>query len=149
MAYLPIYVRFVCQLLRWAMKIPLNLNQRDEGLANKYEHIVGVIVGLTNDYFSWEMEAQQTSDRVRNAVPVLMVEHSVSEPQAKSILKEVILNEEKKATELKNSIEDAMDIGGQLRSYLSMLELFAAGYSYWCATCPRYHRPQKEEDLVA
>ncbi|KAJ4000360.1 hypothetical protein F5050DRAFT_1531471, partial [Lentinula boryana] len=60
---------FVCQLLRWGMKIPL---AQEDPLVRTYEHIIGVIVGLTNDFFSWEMERQQATDRIRNAVSVLM-----------------------------------------------------------------------------
>ncbi|KAJ3807942.1 hypothetical protein F5876DRAFT_1040, partial [Lentinula aff. lateritia] len=61
---------FVCQLVRWAMNISPKV--QENLLVRSYEHTVGVIVGLTNDYFSWEMERQQPTDRIRNAVPVLM-----------------------------------------------------------------------------
>ena len=130
-------IRFVCQLLRWAMKIPLHMGPEEEKLARKYEHIIGVIVGLTNDFFSWEMERSETSDRVRNAVPVLMVEHSVHEDQAKLMLKKIILNEESRASELRRKIESAAGSSEQLKRWISAMELFAAGYSFWCATCPR------------
>ncbi|KAJ3735118.1 isoprenoid synthase domain-containing protein [Lentinula guzmanii] len=137
---------FVCQLLCWAMNIPLAV--QNDPLARAYEHIIGVIVGLSNDYFSWEMERQQTTDRVRNAVPVLMKEHSVSEVQAKLMLKEVIVEEERKARKLKSDITSQSVKDEDLARYVSGMELFAAGYSFWCATCPRYHRPQKEENPV-
>ncbi|KAJ3774489.1 isoprenoid synthase domain-containing protein [Lentinula raphanica] len=78
---------FVCQLLRWAMDLPPAI--QNNPLAKAYEHIIGVIVGLSNDYFSWDMERQEATDRIRNAVPVLMKEHSISEPKAKSMLKQL------------------------------------------------------------
>ncbi|KAJ4474920.1 isoprenoid synthase domain-containing protein [Lentinula aciculospora] len=136
---------FVCQLVRWAMDIPPVVQENI--LAKSYEHIIGVIVGLTNDYFSWEMERQQPTDRIRNAVPVLMKEHSISEVQAKSILKEVIVHEERKARELRSEIMNQGEESEQLKRYVTEMEIFAAGYGFWCATCPRYHRPQKEEYL--
>ena len=61
------------------MKLPLKFCEEEEILARKYEHFIGVIVGLTNDYFSWEMEKNQPTDRIRNAVLVLTKEHSISE----------------------------------------------------------------------
>ncbi|KAF9023565.1 hypothetical protein BDP27DRAFT_1249024 [Rhodocollybia butyracea] len=55
---------FVCNLIRWTMKIPLQLGEREELLARKHKHVVGVIASLTNDYFSWQMERQPSTDRV-------------------------------------------------------------------------------------
>ncbi|KAE9405435.1 terpenoid synthase [Gymnopus androsaceus JB14] len=138
---------FVCQLLRWAMKIPMRLSPEEELLVRKYEHSIGVIVGLTNDYFSWEMERIQATDRLRNAVAVLIKEHSIPESQAKVMLKDYIMMEEKKVLELMHEFESNKEDFEQTTRYLSALELFAAGYSFWCSTCPRYHRIQKEEDF--
>ncbi|KAE9394019.1 terpenoid synthase [Gymnopus androsaceus JB14] len=135
---------FVCQLLRWAMKIPLRFSPEEELLVSRYEHSIGVIVGLTNDYFSWEMERNQPTDRLRNAVAVLMKEHSIPEPEAKVILKKYITDEEKRAIELKHEMNCNADDFELATRYLAALELFAAGYSFWCSTCPRYHRIQKE-----
>jgi len=133
---------FVCQLLRWGTRTSLKLDQKEEILANKYEDIIGAIVGLTNDYFSWEMERQQPTDRLRNAVPVLMKEYGVKEQQAKLMLKNAILDEEKRAIEMK---EEILGIDSEeLKRYVTTLESFAAGYSFWCSTCPRYSHPQKE-----
>ncbi|KAJ3743730.1 isoprenoid synthase domain-containing protein [Lentinula detonsa] len=137
---------FVCQLLRWGMKIPPAV--QEDPLVRTYEHIIGVIVGLTNDFFSWEMERQQATDRIRNAIPVLMKEHSVSELRAKLMLKEVIIEEERKAKELKDRIMSQPEGREQLKRYVTGMEFFASGYSFWCATCPRYHRPQSEERFV-
>jgi hypothetical protein len=136
---------FVCQLIRWATRLPLKFCQEEELLASKYEHMIGVIVGLTNDYFSWEMEKNEPTDRIRNAVLVLTKEHSISDQQAKIMLKDIIIREENKALELKHELASNMNLDlEQLKLYVTALELFAAGYSYWCATCPRYHRIQKE-----
>jgi len=78
-----------------------------------------------------------------------MMEHSAPEQQAKMMLKKIIMNEEKKAAELKHELESFTEDCEQLKLYMTSLELFASGYSYWCSTCPRYHRIQKEEDFVA
>ncbi|KAJ3753760.1 isoprenoid synthase domain-containing protein [Lentinula raphanica] len=134
---------FVCQLLRWGMNVKPEV--QESPLLRTYELINGTIVGLTNDYFSWEMERQQPTDRIRNAVPVLMTEHGISEIPAKAMLKEVLIEEERKAEALKTRIMMAeLEGDEQVKRYMTGMDLFAAGYSFWCATCPRYHRPQKE-----
>ncbi|KAE9394021.1 terpenoid synthase [Gymnopus androsaceus JB14] len=138
---------FVCQLVRWAMKIPMKFSPEEELLVSRYEHSIGVIVGLTNDYFSWEMERNQPTDRLRNAVAVLTKEHSIPESEAKVMLKDYIMKEEKKALELMHKFESNKEDFEQATRYLTALDLFAAGYSFWCSTCPRYHRVQKEEDF--
>ncbi|KAE9391130.1 terpenoid synthase [Gymnopus androsaceus JB14] len=136
---------FVCQLVRWAMKIPMKFSPEKELLVSKYEHSIGVTAGLTNDYFSWEMERNQPTDRLRNAVAVLIKEHSIPESEAKVMLKEHIMKEEKKALELMHESESNKEDFEQVTRYLTALELFAAGYSFWCSTCPRYHRIQKDD----
>ncbi|KIK57043.1 hypothetical protein GYMLUDRAFT_263398 [Collybiopsis luxurians FD-317 M1] len=130
---------FVCKLIRWSSTIPLELAEEEEKTARKYEHSIGVIVGLTNDYFSWEMEHRQPTDRIRNAIAVLMKEHgSLSDKQAKSTLKDVIVDEEQKAWRLKSEIDANEFFSTDLKKYVLALQLFAAGYSFWCATSPRY-----------
>ncbi|KAF9074287.1 isoprenoid synthase domain-containing protein [Rhodocollybia butyracea] len=139
---------FVCSLIRWAMKIPLQLGEKEELLAREYEHVVGIIASLTNDYFSWQMEREQCTDRIRNAVPVLMKEYNLPDEQARTLLKGIIVNEEEKIRRLNVEIDTGKDISENLKNYTSALGLFAAGYSFWCATCPRYSRPQTEEDFA-
>jgi hypothetical protein len=130
------------------MKIPLELAEKEELLARKYEHVIGVIVSLTNDYFSWQMEREQSSDRIRNAVPVLMKEYNLPEEQARTLLKGIIINEEEQVRKLSVGMDTRKDISEDLKNYIRALGLFAAGYSFWCATCPRYSRPQTEEDFA-
>ncbi|KIK57039.1 hypothetical protein GYMLUDRAFT_173319 [Collybiopsis luxurians FD-317 M1] len=129
---------FVCQLIRWVSAIPFKLAEEEEKILRQYEHSIGVIVGLTNDYFSWEMECQQATDRIRNAVAVLMKEYdSLPDKQAKSILKDIIIDEEDKASRLKADIDANVRFSNDLKKYVLALQLLAAGYSYWCATSPR------------
>ncbi|KAF9067707.1 isoprenoid synthase domain-containing protein [Rhodocollybia butyracea] len=131
---------FVCNLIRWTMKIPLQLGEKEELLARKHEHVVGVIASLTNDYFSWQMERQPSTDRVRNAVPILMKEHNLSDEKARTLLKGIIVNEEEKMRKFNVEIDTRKDISEDLKNYTNALGLFAAGYSF----C----RPQTEEDFA-
>ncbi|KAG7094369.1 hypothetical protein E1B28_007970 [Marasmius oreades] len=141
---------FVSQLLLWAMNIDLTPEETSSPVLQDFKHSIGIIVGLVNDYFSWEMEKVQLeqSDRVRNAVAVVMKERRIPERKAKAEVKKVILREE-----VKVKLTMALLHGTGQRSYsealgryLDELEVFAGGYSYWCATCPRYSRPQSDSD---
>ncbi|KAF9025034.1 isoprenoid synthase domain-containing protein, partial [Rhodocollybia butyracea] len=132
---------FVCNLIRWAMKTPLQFGKKEELLARKYEHVIGIIVSLTNNYFSWQMEREQSTDRIRNAVPVLMKEYKLPDEQARTLLKGIIVNEEEKVRRLNVEIDTRKDISEDLK-------IIQVRYSFWCATCPRYSRPQTEEDFA-
>ncbi|KAK7038727.1 hypothetical protein VNI00_010612 [Paramarasmius palmivorus] len=133
---------FVSQLLLWAMAIDLTPEDLDSDILPTYKYSIGVVVGLVNDYFSWNMEKVQLEegDRVRNAVAVLLKQYAITERQAQARVKKIIIGEEAKALSFLDGKGSALSKG--MRSYLEQLQMFAGGYSYWCATCPRYSRPQ-------
>ncbi|THU92829.1 terpenoid synthase [Dendrothele bispora CBS 962.96] len=131
---------FVCLLLRWSMDIDLVESECKLESLNDFEYATGVIAGFGNDYYSWNREKKQysESDRVMNAVPVLMRQHSISEPQAKATLQKAIIEQVNHLEDLKKGMEDGGASEG-LKHYASGLEYLAAGYMYWCSTCPRYY----------
>ncbi|KAK7437902.1 hypothetical protein VKT23_018337 [Stygiomarasmius scandens] len=131
---------FVCLLLRWSMDIDLTDAESKLESIDKFDYIAGAVAGLGNDYYSWNREKKQypDSDRIMNAVPVLMRQHSVSETQAKASLQNIIVEEANHLEEIRNRMEEAGASEG-LTQYLSGLECLAAGYMYWCSTCPRYY----------
>ncbi|KAL0575439.1 hypothetical protein V5O48_006530 [Marasmius crinis-equi] len=153
-AYLPFRLlnfdyEFVTQLLLWAMGTSLTAEETASDLLREFKYSIGVIVGLVNDYFSWEMEKCQLeeSDRVRNAVAVVMKERSISDKKAKTEVRKIIMREEQRVQDILGEVHGQ---GGQaeseaLKRYLEELRMFAGGYSYWCATCPRYARPHEED----
>ncbi|KAL0575438.1 hypothetical protein V5O48_006529 [Marasmius crinis-equi] len=130
---------FVSQLILWAMDIDLASEEGGSELLAEHKYSIGVIVGLVNDYFSWEREKrqQQDSDRIRNGVAVLMKQHSLSDADAKANIKTMIVGEEAKIRAIPRS-----EMTEGMKRYLDGLEMFAGGYSFWCATCPRYSKPQ-------
>ncbi|THU92833.1 hypothetical protein K435DRAFT_862089 [Dendrothele bispora CBS 962.96] len=178
---------FVCLLLRWSMNISLpspssssTSSSSLDSLINDFEYISGAIAGLGNDYYSWnrekhqfqfqstessdsdsdsdsELSEMQLSDRIMNAVPVLMRQHSISEVRAKESLKEIVVQQVERLEELRKGMEVELErssaiatsssvIGGDLdeleeglKRYLTGLECVAAAYVYWCSTCPRYY----------
>ncbi|KAK1224286.1 hypothetical protein PQX77_012825 [Marasmius sp. AFHP31] len=135
----------VSQMMLWAMNIDLPPEEATSDVLAKVKLSTGAIAVLANDYFSWEREKrqQQDSDRIRNGVAVLMKE---SEEEAKEAVKRIIIEEEKKVRELMRDVEVGVGFSDGLRRYLGGLQLFAGGYNFWCATCPRYSRPQGDSE---
>ncbi|KAF9257598.1 terpenoid synthase [Marasmius fiardii PR-910] len=136
---------FVAQLILWAMAVDVFPKEGDLDALKSFKHSIGVIVGLVNDYFSWEREKrqQQDSDRIRNGVAVLMKQHKLSDRDAKDAVKKLIDAEEQKVHTVLD--DSCLEFSVDKRQYLDGLKMFAAGYSFWCATCPRYSRPQGDE----
>ena len=60
---------------RWAMDI--HLTDEEYEAVREFEWTLGGVLALTNDYFSWNKEKLQSTDRVRNAVPLLMRQYSL------------------------------------------------------------------------
>ncbi|KAF9002154.1 isoprenoid synthase domain-containing protein [Cyathus striatus] len=133
--------RVCAHFTRWAMDIHLD----DTGLeaVHEFEWTLGGVLALTNDYFSWRKEKWQTTDRIRNAVPLLMRQYSLKEKQAKLLLKGIIVEEEERAKALRMKLE-SRELSNNMKRYIEGLELYAGGNSYWSATCPRYNSPQEE-----
>lgn len=103
----------------------------------EYDFTMGNILGLTNDYFSWQVEKDQVTDRVRNGVSVLMKQHGVSSEAAKTMLIGLIVEEESKAARLKER-HLMQPISKELALYYEAIELYVGGSCFWHATAPRY-----------
>ncbi|THU80458.1 terpenoid synthase [Dendrothele bispora CBS 962.96] len=126
---------FVCQLLSWSMDIDLTEHDRKQHTLNQFEYAIGVIAGLVNDYFSWNMEKSQI--RFRNAVPVLMKQYSITEASALSLLKDIITRQIHQQQSFKRELEST-EISRDMKQYIEGLEHLAGGYIHWCAVCSRY-----------
>lgn len=134
--------RVCSHFTRWAMDI--HLTDEESNAVQEFEWTLGGVLALTNDYFSWNKERLQSTDRVRNAVPLLMRQYSLPQEQAKLLLKGIIIREEEKAKILRLALEGRDELSLDLKRYIEALELYAGGNCYWSATCPRYNRPQEE-----
>ncbi|KAF8966743.1 isoprenoid synthase domain-containing protein [Flammula alnicola] len=138
---------FVCaHFTRWAMDI--HLTEEEILATHEFERTLGGVLALTNDYFSWRKEKLQSTDRIRNAVPLLMRQYSLPEDQARLLLKGIIIEEEEKAKKLRMKLESRPDLSSDLKRYIEALELYSGGNCYWSATCPRYNKPQEEKDTA-
>ncbi|TGO14839.1 hypothetical protein BTUL_0047g00010 [Botrytis tulipae] len=107
------------------------------GYWQQYDFTMGNILGLTNDYFSWNIEKNQTTDRIRNGVRVLIKQHNITPDAAKSLLLGLIVEEESKAARLKKERLER-PISHELSIYFEAIELYVGGSCFWHATAPRY-----------
>ncbi|KAI9935128.1 hypothetical protein MW887_000749 [Aspergillus wentii] len=85
--------------IRWGMDMTLTDAEYEQ--IREFDFSMGIILGLTNDYYSWAVEKDQETDRMRNAVRVLMKEHNIPDTVARSLLRGIIVDEEEKAFRLK------------------------------------------------
>ncbi|RAH56634.1 terpenoid synthase [Aspergillus piperis CBS 112811] len=121
--------------IRWGMD--LTLTDAEYAQIASFDLSMGIILGLTNDYYSWTVEKDQLTDRMRNAVRVLMNEYNVPDTIAKSLLRGLIVDEEEKAARLKREILDDGPSAAVMQ-YIDAIELYVGGSCYWHATAPRY-----------
>ena len=115
----------------------MTLTQEDYNSVREFDLTMGKILGLTNDYFSWNVEQHQPTDRIRNAVRVLMKEYGIDSSAAQSMLLGIIGQEESKAAKLKQ-LRLESPISHELSRYFEAIELYVGGSCYWHATAPRY-----------
>ncbi|KAF8955786.1 hypothetical protein BDZ97DRAFT_1764514 [Flammula alnicola] len=74
--------RVCSHFTRWAMDIYL---MKEEILAmHEFEWMLGGVLALTNDYFSWRKEKFHSTDHGRNTVPLLMQQYSLPEESGPS-----------------------------------------------------------------
>ncbi|RAL03065.1 terpene synthase family protein [Aspergillus ibericus CBS 121593] len=121
--------------IRWGMN--MDLSDSDYASIEQYDIAMGNVLGLTNDYFSWHIEKDQETDRMRNAVMVLMKEHRVTAEAAKMMLLGIIVDEESRAAKLKEERLKS-PTSQDILQYFEAIELYVGGSCYWHSTAPRY-----------
>jgi hypothetical protein len=124
----------------------IHLTDEESKAVAEFEWTLGGVLALTNDYFSWKKEKLQSTDRIRNAVPILMKQYSLPQDAARILLKGMIIDEEEKAKRLRMKLEEG-EMSADMKRYVEALELYSGGNCYWSATCPRYNKPQEEQGL--
>lgn len=97
------------------------------------------LLGLTNDYFSWNVEKDQPTDRMRNGVIVLMKQYNMPAEFARTLLLGVIIEEESKAAKLREKRLE-QPVSEEILRYIEAIELYVGGSYYWHASAPRYQR---------
>lgn len=121
--------------IRWGMD--MTLSEEDYASIEQFDIAMGNVLGLTNDYFSWNIEKDQETDRMRNGVVVLMKEHHTTADAAKMMLLGIIVEQESLAAKLKEERLKKPASTGILQ-YFEAIELYVGGSCYWHSTAPRY-----------
>ncbi|KAJ5909090.1 hypothetical protein N7495_001772, partial [Penicillium taxi] len=121
--------------VRWGMG--MTLSDEDYASIEQYDTAMGNVLGLTNDFFSWNIEKDQKTDRMRNGVLVLMKEHDIPADAAKRMLFRIIIEEECKATKLKG-VRLKEPASKEILQYFEAIELYVGGSCFWHSTAPRY-----------
>ncbi|KAF9257742.1 terpenoid synthase [Marasmius fiardii PR-910] len=128
--------------MQWNLDV--YLSEEETKLTKDFYAASGRVMGLTNDYYSWEMEKRRSVNRsagIRNAIPVIMKQYSLSEKDAKIFLKGYIVEAEEVVwglgLDLKKAGSDSM------KKYVDAMFLFLGGTGFWSATCPRYKEVRK------
>jgi hypothetical protein len=115
------------------------MSEEDYESIREYDICMGNILGLTNDYFSWHVEQNQPTDRIRNGVRVLMKQHNIPAEVAQKLLLGMIIEEESKAVKLREERLKTYASKTVLQ-YIEAIELYVGGSCYWHSTAPRYQR---------
>ncbi|PWY80449.1 terpenoid synthase [Aspergillus sclerotioniger CBS 115572] len=121
--------------IRWGMGMALS--DEDYASIEQYDIAMGNVLGLTNDYFSWNVERDHPTDRMKNGVMVLMKEHNVTADAARMMLFGIIVDEESRAAKLKEE-RLKRPVSQEIVQYFEAIELYVGGSCYWHSTAPRY-----------
>lgn len=113
------------------------LSTEDYASIEQYDFVMGNVLGLTNDYFCWNVEKDQDTDRMRNGVMVLMKELKTSAEAAKMMLLGIIVEQEVQAATLKEE-RLKQSVSNEILQYFEAIELYVGGSCYWHSTAPRY-----------
>ncbi|KAL0056879.1 hypothetical protein AAF712_016508 [Marasmius tenuissimus] len=131
--------RIMSAFMQWTLDI--YLNDEETQITKEFNAACGRVMALTNDYWSWEMEKKEAVHRsagIRNAVPVVMKQYSLSEKDAKIFIKGLTVQAEEAAWKLGLILKETT-----VKAYVYAMLLLMGGSGFWSATSPRYNSVEK------
>jgi hypothetical protein len=120
--------------IRWGMGTVLREEEYES--TKEWDTVMGAVLGLTNDYFSWNVEKDRQASRVHNGVFILMKQHSISAEAAKTLLLGIIVERESRTAKLREE-RLKQPASKEVLRYIEALELYVGESCYWHATAPR------------
>ncbi|KAF7362940.1 Geranylgeranyl pyrophosphate synthase [Mycena venus] len=126
--------RIMVSFMQWTLNVYLTSDETE--LCSAFYTAAGRVMAITNDYFSWRMEKREATDRVRNAIPVVMKQYAMSESDATLFVKGVLVDAEQKTVRLGKALKGSSE---NIRRYVEGMEYLLGGSGFWSATCPRYN----------
>ena len=122
-----------------------SLSDEDYDLMGPLLDIAARIFLLTTDFYSWRTKKYQNRDCIANAVFLYIKSQKIPEEKATSKVKQDILDHEARFLMISESFCTAHpDLPVHLKKLVNTIGPSLAGYHYWCATCPKYHNPTKQ-----
>ncbi|KAK7032049.1 hypothetical protein VNI00_013418 [Paramarasmius palmivorus] len=126
--------RIMVSAMQWCLDI--YLSDEETTLSEAFYTSAARVVVLTNDYWSRNKEKDEVTDRVRNAIPVVMHQYSMNEADASIFVKGMIVDAEQKTRALGLQLDKQSDT---LNSFVHGIFLMLGGGAFWSSTCPRYN----------
>ncbi|KAK0702763.1 geranylgeranyl pyrophosphate synthase [Lasiosphaeris hirsuta] len=119
----------------------IRLSADDEAMIADLKQISEQCFLLTNDYFSWEREFEQSASqdqgKVFNAVWFLMSKNGLTEEGARERVRSMISDLEAEYLSGRSKLLAAGDVPSHVRKWLGACAVAMGGNHYWCSTCPR------------
>ncbi|KAK7464983.1 hypothetical protein VKT23_006191 [Stygiomarasmius scandens] len=131
--------RIMSSFMQWCLSV--YLSDKETELTKDFYASSGRVMALTNDYWSWDMEKKESTDRVRNAIPVVMQQYSMNEKDARIFVKGMIVDAEQKTWKL--GLDLKKDGSETVKKYVDGMFYLLGGSGFWSSTCPRYNSAQK------
>ncbi|KAA8645751.1 hypothetical protein EYZ11_001266 [Aspergillus tanneri] len=104
------------------------------------------VMFFTNDYYSWPKDKRDyKARRVANVILFLMQHQDMSEDDARTKTKDLILESEKEFIRRRDDLYHGNpDLSAQLRKWMEVLGAALGGVHYWCKNAPRYDVPDEQ-----
>ncbi|GKZ29620.1 hypothetical protein AbraIFM66950_005774 [Aspergillus brasiliensis] len=137
---------WVVPFMGWASGVVLTPEEED--LIGPVTYPAYVVLGVTNDIWSWEKEKRVTrgsggSVPLVNAVHIVMQTHNTDEESAKNVVCNIIREHEERYCRLRDEYLKRPDVSLSIKKWFRILELSIAGNALWSICAIRYHQDVK------
>ncbi|KAI1390398.1 terpenoid synthase [Hypoxylon trugodes] len=123
--------------MQWTLGI--SLNEAEIELSRDFYLSSGRVLGLTNDYFSWNVERKEPADRQWNAVPLIMKQYNLNEKDATVFLRGLVVYHEQQVRKLGVELLKRSKNSPKMVKYVNAMGLLLGGNCFWSSNCERYN----------
>ncbi|TGO08094.1 hypothetical protein BTUL_0226g00050 [Botrytis tulipae] len=135
-----------CRICREMLIYTADVNLNDDERSSLEPVILPLLKAmvLTNDYYSWEKEYDEYN-RTNGSMPMVnaiwLLKHlrEVEDSKARELLRDRILEDEMKYCRLRDEYIQTENPSPDIKRFLGLFELAAAGNRFWHATSKRYN----------
>ncbi|KAJ6034839.1 hypothetical protein N7460_009014 [Penicillium canescens] len=121
----------------------LNIPEHELELRSQICRPAWVVIGLTNDLFSFDKELEAANDmganHVCNALWVMMHEQSISQDEAKQLCRQKMGENVAEYIEAAQQTKNRADLSRDLRSFVEAVQYVMSGNLVWTLDAPRYN----------